>query len=279
MIIRSLKWGLIAASGVIVVGGLIFGRDLSSYVSSSAKSVRSVVKDSVPIEFELQRARDLIEDMLPELRENVQVIAHEEVEVAHLRREIQDAEEKLVSHRRHVGRLRDHLATQQVSYEVGRRSLSRDQVTERLAHSFDRFKQAKVILTSKQRLLDTRERSLQAAQQMLERTRARKAELEHKIEALVAQHRLVKAQAVGTQVEIDNSRLARADKLMTEIQKRLETAQRVLAHEADLFVDPMVDMVDEEELLAEIDSHLDGEFTELATELNEAGDVELTATR
>ena len=38
MIIRSFKWGLVAASAIIVLGGLMLGRDLPSYVSSSAKS-------------------------------------------------------------------------------------------------------------------------------------------------------------------------------------------------------------------------------------------------
>lgn len=279
MITRSLKWGLVAASAIIVLGGLMLGRDLPSYVSSSAKSMRTAVKDSVPIEFQLQRARDMIEEILPELRANVHVIAQEEVEVAHLRRELQQAEEQLAGHRRHVGRLRDQLSTKQVSYESGGRDLSRQQVTERLAQSFDRYKQSQVILTSKQRLLETRERSLMAAQEMLEKTRARKAELEQNIESLVAQHRLVKAQSVGTQVDIDNSKLARAEKLMTEIQKRLETAQRVLAHEADLFVDPIMDEVSETELLAEIDQHLTGEFTELATVMDEVNVGEPTATR
>jgi chromosome segregation ATPase len=264
MIIRGLKYGLIAASGVIVVGGLIFGRDLTSYLRSSARSVQTAVKESVPIDFELQRARDLIEQILPELRANVQVIAQEEVEVAHLQREIEDAEQQLTAHREQVGRLRDQLATHHVSYTVNGRDLSREQVTERLAHSFGRYKQSETILTSKRRLLETRERSLQAAHEMLDRTRARKAQLEQQIEALVAQYRLVKAQAVGTQVHIDNSQLARAEKLMAQIQKRLDTAQRVLAHEADLLLDPVVEVVNESELLAEIDAHLEADFDAIA---------------
>jgi hypothetical protein len=99
---------------------------------------------------------------------------------------------------------------------------------------------------------------------MLDRTRSRKAELEQQIEALVAQYRLVKAQAVGTKVHIDNSQLARAEKLMAQIQKRLDTAQRVLAHEADLLFDPVVDVVNESELLAEVDAHLDADFDVIA---------------
>jgi len=260
MILRSLKWGIALAGGALVLGGLIFGADLYSYVRSSARSVRTVVRDGVPMEFELQRARDMIEDILPELRANVRVIAQEEVEVAHLRGEITDATEKLSLHRKNVAAFRDQLQTRNVSFSVNGRDLSRQQLAERLASSVDRYKQAEATLVSKERLLQTRERSLLAAQDMLERSRSRKAELEQKIEALAAQNRLVQAQAVGTRVSFDNSQLARADKLMTEIQKRLETAQRVLAHEAEFLIDPdttVVASVDEADLLAEVDSLLE----------------------
>ena len=82
MITKWVKRGLIGATGFVLVGGLLFGKDLASYVRSSARGVRTVVKDSVPIEFELRRARDLLEDIIPEMRANIQLIAEEEVEVA-----------------------------------------------------------------------------------------------------------------------------------------------------------------------------------------------------
>ena len=266
MILKSLKWGLVATSGAILLGGLIFGGDLVSYVSCGASSVRSAVKDKVPIEFQLERARQMIDEILPELHANVEIIAREQVEVEHLRKEIYQAADNVSAQRYQVGLLRDRLTTQQVStYQVGSRTISRQQVVERLASRLDRFKQAKTILTSKQRMLDVRDQALAAAEEMLDKTKIRKAQLEEKIEALVAQHRLVKAQAVASEVHIDNSKLARADRLMTEIQKRLETAQRVLAHEADFFADDVVEVFSEDELLAEVDAQLEnGEFDVLA---------------
>ena len=264
MILKSLKWGLVATTGAIVVGGLLFGRDLASYVRCGARSVQTAVKDSVPIEFELERARKMIEEILPQLRANVRVIAREQVEVAHLRREIDEAQHNLAVQRQQVSLLRDRLETQQVSYQVGDRAMSREKVVERLASRLDRFKQAKAIVTSKERLLSTREKSLSAAEEMLDRMRTRKAELEQQIESLVAQHRLVKAQSIAAEVHIDNSSLARADRLMTEIEKRLQTAERVLAMDADLAVEDLVESVSEEELLAEVDAQLNGDFDVLA---------------
>ncbi len=259
VIFKSMKWGTYAAGGALLLGGLVFGTDSLSYLRSSAKSVQSAIKDGVPLEFELQRAKDLVEDILPELRANVRVIAQEEVEIAHLRREISGATEKLESQRHNVSAFRNKLRGEEVTFVVHGRQVSRDQMTEQLASNFDRYKQAEATLVSKQRLLEAREKSLAAAQTVLERSRARKAELEQKIEALSAQFRLVQAQSVGTTVIINDTQLARADKLITDIHKRLETAQRVLAYEADVsgLDDTVIALgINESELLAEVDQSL-----------------------
>ncbi|MCA9190238.1 MAG: hypothetical protein KDB03_00695 [Planctomycetales bacterium] len=265
MILKGLKWGSYAAGGVLLAGGLLFGTDGMSYLRSSAKSVQTAVKDGVPLEFELQRARDMVEDILPELRANVRVIAQEEVEIAHLRNEIATAGDKLAVQRQTVVALREQLRTNDLTFVSHGRKVSRDSLTEQLASGLDRYKQSEATLVSKQRLLEAREKSLTAAQQVLERSRARKSELEQKIEALTAQYRLVQAQSVGTKVSIDDSQLARADKLITDIQKRLDTAQRVLAHESELIeMDSAIVRLDisEADLLSEVDNLLEDD-TEL----------------
>ncbi len=95
MILRWAKWGVMGTVGLGLLGGLLFGKDVVSYVRSSAKGVRTVVKDSVPIEFELRRARDLLEDIIPEMQANIRLIAEEEVEVAALKGEIANNREAL----------------------------------------------------------------------------------------------------------------------------------------------------------------------------------------
>lgn len=83
------KW-IIRGIGVTVVlvitGGLLFGSDLSSYIRSGAKMTQEKVKDAVPIEFELRRAQDLLEEILPEIHANIELISKEEVEIAALKK-------------------------------------------------------------------------------------------------------------------------------------------------------------------------------------------------
>ena len=103
MILKCIKIGLVAAAGLAVVGGLVFGTDAVSYFYTSAKSVRTAMKDKVPTEFELQRARDLLDDIIPEMQANIRLIAQEEVEVAALRAEIERVQVSLADEQARIG--------------------------------------------------------------------------------------------------------------------------------------------------------------------------------
>ena len=265
MVMKWLKRGLVVAAGVSVIGGLLFGKDAVSYVRSSAKSVQTVVKDSVPIEFELRRARDLLEEIIPEMHANVRLIAQEEVEVAALKADISKSDESIQEEKARITKLRDALDTPQAQYCFGGREYPRSYVKEDLANRFERFKESELVLASKRRLLTTRENSLHAAMQLLEQTRARKQTLQDKIESLASQHRLVRAAAVGSQIQVDNSKLAQTEKLIGQIKKRLDVAERVLAHESQFVQAIPVDAVSEADLLTQVDDYF--QTTEKRTKL------------
>lgn len=258
MVGKWVKRGAVAAVGLTLVGGLLFGDDLVSYVKSSANAVQSTVKGAVPIEFELTRARDLLDEIIPEMHANVRRIATEEVELASLKADIKESNEKLAEERARVAKLRDVVGVELASYRLGGQKYSREQVVDDLSRRFERVKEAEVVLAGKERLLIQREATLAAAENMLRKTQSQKSLLEDKIESLASQHRLVQAAAVGSKVQMDNSKLAQTEKLIGEIKKRLDVAERVLARQSE-FVQPIeVSVVDEVDLLAQVDEYLHG---------------------
>jgi len=276
MVVKCVKYSVILAVGATIVGGLLFGKDLVSYVRSSAKSVQTAVKDAVPIEFDLQRARDMTEQIIPELHANIRLIAQEEVEIASLTEDIQKSKQNLADERKRVAAVRAKLDHHQVAYTFGDRKFSREQVTQDLARRFERLKESQVILAGKVRLLETRQNSLAAAMQMLDRTRDQKAHLEQQIEMLASKHRLVQAASVGSQVQIDDSKLAQTAKLLGQIKKRLDVAERVLAHETDFVQVIPVNVIEEKDLLAEVDEYLQADPQAPKSAAAEPGSLELT---
>ncbi|MEZ6193082.1 MAG: hypothetical protein R3C45_17555 [Phycisphaerales bacterium] len=265
MVGKWVKRGAVATVGLTLVGGLLFGDDLISYVKSSANAVQRTAKGAVPIEFELTRARDLLDEIIPEMHANVQRIATEEVELASLKADIKQSTEKLAEERARVAKLRDVVSIETASYRIGGQKYTHEQVVDDLSRRFEGVKEAEDVLAGKQRLLTQREATLAAAEQMLRKTQSQKSLLEDKIESLASQHRLVQAAAVGSKVQMDNSKLAQTEKLIGEIKKRLDVAERVLARESE-FVQPIeVSVVDEQDLLAQVDEYLHGP-TEVAVQ-------------
>jgi hypothetical protein len=258
MITKMLTRSVLVVVAVLVIGGFLFGKDVVSYIHSSARSMRTAVKDAVPIEFELGRAKDLLDQIIPEMHANIRLIAQEEVEVAALKTDIEKSQVAMNDEKAKIAKLRDSLEIQQASYTFGDKEYSRTYVKEDLANRFERFKESEDVLAGKQRLLTTRQKSLESAMTMLEKTRSRKSLLENKIESLTSQYRLVKAASVGTGIQVDNSKLAQTEKLIAQIQKRLDVAERVLAHESQYIQEIPIDAVPEEDLLTQVDEYFNG---------------------
>ncbi|MBN1125304.1 MAG: hypothetical protein JXA82_09875 [Sedimentisphaerales bacterium] len=255
MLWKWFKRGVIITAAVAVVGGLVFGTEAISYVKSCANWTRSTVKDSVPIEFELKRAQQLLDEIMPEIHQNIRLIAQEEVEIAALKSDLERSEESFTEEELRIKALRNCLNTQKATYTFAGRDYNREELKQDLAWRFERFKEAQIVLVSKKQMLSTRENALAASMQMLDRARTQKRILASKIEALQAKHRLLKASTIGSGVQFDNSKIAQTEKLIGEIKKRLDVAEKVLAYESHFVQSVPVDAVQETELLQEIDQH------------------------
>ena len=255
MIRKAIKYGVVPVAAVLLAGGLLFGSDFISYLTSSARSIRQTVKEQVPTEFELQRARDLLEQIVPEMHANIRLIAQEEVEVENLKRDITRCEQGLSEEKARIEKISTLLGGDVQVFQISDRQYTRQAVKDDLARRFESFKEAEVVFQGKQRLLASREQSLAAAMSALQRARHQKDLLADRIESLAAQHRLVVGASVGSKFQIESSKLAQTEKLIGDIKKRLDVAERVLAHEGS-FVQPVeVDVINEKDLLTQVDEY------------------------
>ena len=268
---RCVKFG---AGGLLVffLGAFfLFGSELTSMIQTSARSLQESARESVPVEFELQRAKDKINKILPDLQSQVRMIAEEEVAITSLTKEVQHDQKRLLVEESKLADLRDEMRTTQVSFNIDSRNLDRQQLAEHLKSRFDHFKQGQHSLKSKQRLLDKRKEGLDAALTMLDQMRTRQSELKLKVESLAAQHRLIKASQVQTGTLTDNSQLSQADQLLSQLETRLAVAERVLDYREDLYDLPAEDAaVAETDVLAQFDHYFTPPTSELAVKMDAA---------
>jgi hypothetical protein len=253
---KLLKYSAGAVLAVCLTGFVVFGSDLTSMITTTAKSVQKKVKRSVPMEFELQRAKEKVNQILPDLQSQVRMIAEEEIAVTRLAKEVKADEARLESQETKLTLLREKMRDTQTAYRVGTVDMSRQQMTDHFQARFNHFKQFRVSLHAKEKLLDKRKEGLAAAVAMLDQMRCRQSELKLKVEALAAQHRLIKADQIQSGTLIDGSQLSQADQLLEEIETRLQVAQRVMDYQDDGLSESNLDLVsNEQDVLSEFDEY------------------------
>ena len=211
-----------------VAGSWVLGRDVVSYVRTAGQSCRQAIKAEVPIEFELQRARDMVGRLVPDIRKCMHLIAEEEVSVEHLQREIARTEKDLGKQKDEILALRKDLGEGSGTYKYAGRTYSSVEIRRDLAQRFDRFKTAEETVSSRRQILLAREKSVQAAREKLDGMLSAKRDLEVQIENLDARVKTLQAAQTASRVSVDDSQLSRARELISELNKQLDVSERML---------------------------------------------------
>ena len=76
-----LKKTLIGTAVAAALAVFVFGKDVVSYARTSASSVRDAVKSEVPLEFEIERARKIVENLVPDIRNCMHVVAEQQIDI------------------------------------------------------------------------------------------------------------------------------------------------------------------------------------------------------
>jgi hypothetical protein len=223
-----LKKSLYVGAAAALLLGLLFGRDAIGYVGTSVAQLRQHVKDSVPVEFEIERARNMIKNIDPEIRRSTHLIAKEQVEVQQLASRIDDLQGKLAKDEDNIMKMKSDLETgESYIYYAGNR-YSQDQVKGDLANRFERFKTNDATLVSLKKVMDARQVSLDAAKQKLDGMIAAKRQLEVEVENLEARQKMVEVAKTTANFNFDDSHLSRTKELISEIQTRLQVEETMM---------------------------------------------------
>lgn len=229
-----IKKALFLGVGAAVLVVIIFGAEAMSYLRTSAGMMKSAVRDSVPVEFEIQRARDMLVDLGPEIRKNMHLIAKEEVGIAQLEEQIAERETALAKGRTEILRLRDDLSVGKKKYEYAGRTFTIDQVKHDLSSRFDRFKTCESTLASLHEVFDARSRNLDAARLKLEGMKVARQQLQIEIENLQARMQMLAATRSTSEYTFDESQLGRVRQLVSDLETRLKVDEQLASAEANL---------------------------------------------
>ncbi len=219
---------MIGAAAVTVASGFVFGRDLFSYLRTGASSVRSAIKAEVPIEFEMQRARNLVEHLVPDIRQCMHVVAEQQVDIEHRDQALAAKLKNLDEQKQALLSLRSDLGSGRSVFTYASRSYTSEEVQRDLACRFERFKAAEESLAADQKILAARKQHLTANQDKLNGMMQAKKDLEVKLEQLQARLETIRAAETVSTLAIDDSQLSQAKQLIGELNKQLDVKQKML---------------------------------------------------
>ena len=228
----------------LLLAGIAFlfvGREAASYVSTTAGWVKDSVKGSVPMEFELERARQMVKDLDPEIRKNMHVIAKEEVEVQRLGEQIQEREGKQDKDRNELMRLRTDLQSGQQIFQYASRRYTADEVRVDMARRLERCKSNDATLESMRKVLKSREAGLEAAKTKLLAMQNSKATLIAKLAEIDARREEVAAAEAANQLSFDDSLLGQVKSLVSDLQTRVEVDAKIANAESNFPVEIELD--------------------------------------
>lgn len=251
----------LARGGVVLTAAALlysFGSDGLSYITTAGRLVKDHVKVSVPVEFELERARTMVSGLVPEVRHNLMSIAQEEVGIEHLRKDVARVEADLFQEREHLLKMRSDIENKSGSFKKGIRVATTEEVREELARRFSRYQTSEATVVAKQQLLEARERSLIASRAQVDNMLNVKKDLELQIEQLEARLKTQQNQAVTSEIAIDDSQVSKCRQLVDDLRIRLEVADRIMATNGKYSDVPVPTLTNSADIGEQIDRHFSG---------------------
>jgi chromosome segregation ATPase len=221
MVCSVVKKGILGAALGAGALYLAFGTSAPSYLRTAFHKGRTAVKSSVPVQFEIDRARDEINNLEPAIRDQIETLARASVDVEHLDREIVAIKTNHEAEKKVLTALRESLSTGDFKL-TGNVTYTADEVKAELKNRFDHFKQVRDLLKDKEETLKAKQKSVVAARQQLGQMAATKQALLTKLAGIEARLKMIQTTKETNEFDFDDSALSRAKSTVADLEKRLD---------------------------------------------------------
>lgn len=226
-----MKKCILGVSGLMLVAGLLFGSNLVPYAQTAYDKASRSIEQQVPISFQIDAAKKQLENIGPEIDDMNLQIAKEKVSIKKLEASLERQDDALKKSRGEMLTLRSHIDSGDDFYVAANsKAYTTQRVKDELRIRLASHKTASATMEKDQKVLELRQRSLEAAMERLAEARSQKTELALQIEHLTAQNRMNEVVKTASKLDqFDNSQLARTRSMIEDISARLETEQEMMS--------------------------------------------------
>ena len=250
----------IAAIGLVLVGGLLFGSNFIPYAQTAFQRVKAQAQDAVPLEVQIETARNQLKKIDPEIEDMVWQVAKEKAEIKRLDNDLERQSEVLAKRYDEMMTLREHISSgEEVYVATNGKAYTNDRVTEDLRHRFSLYQTAEATKEKSAQILDLRKVALESALTKIAEAQSQQRELEVQIDNLVARQRMVDVAKTASQLDIDDSQLSKTRGMIDDIGARIDTEEEMLSLAPKYFGEIPVSndsvLADDGDILDEFDAY------------------------
>jgi len=263
---------LVFVAAAVVAGLFVLNTtNLGSYASTAWKKVRASCSKQVPLEFEIERVRNEIAKLSPDMKDHLRAIAEETVKVDNLRDEIASTRTQLAEQKKKILAMRQDVDESKGKKTIwyGEREFPVSRVKDKLAKDFQSYQHCEEALKNKERLLESKEAALITAKEQLTTMRSKKEELEVEVARLESDLKNLRLAQTRSNFQLDDTRLSRINASLASIRDRLKADNIVqdqegqIAHDLEIQVEKKAKTA---EVLKQIDDYFGKDKADVAVE-------------
>jgi chromosome segregation ATPase len=220
------KKGLLGAALAAGALYLAFGTSAPSYVRTAFHKVRGHAHSAVPVQFEIDRAREEVRRLEGPMKDALEVYARTEVEIKWLKDEIATVNGNLDRERKGLHALYSRVKTGDLKL-TGSVNYTAEELKIEATRKLDHCKYVSQILRDKESTLKAKQKIMDAAKQQYNNLTAQKRELLTKLESIEARLQQIAASKQKNEFNYDESALSQAKSNVADLEKRVEVEARI----------------------------------------------------
>ncbi|HZT80892.1 MAG TPA: hypothetical protein VFA26_11740 [Gemmataceae bacterium] len=246
------------AAGLLVLGFTTAGRKACSLARLGWHRVEVGADEMIPPEVEIERLRNELAQMGPEMKKHLGKMAEEMVAVENLKKDIAEHRAELDKQRQAIAVMQKELKSGEKVIEINGKTFPRHRIENKLVGDWETFKRSEALLRNKEQLLEQKEQGLETAREQLKAMEEAKEQLKLELAQLETEVKAMRVAEARDKMHFDDSRLGRVKEDVAKLKNRIKTKIQKDELVRKYTADPGVEInkkVKAEETLKEIDAY------------------------
>jgi chromosome segregation ATPase len=212
--------------GLALLGFTKPGHKLFSHLELAWNKTAVGVNSSVPLDWEIDRITQEIDNLTLDVKKNFSVVASEEVAIERLRRDVTNTKANLEKQKEGILLMKSKLESGAETVSIAGRDFPASRVHEKLSQDWESFKAAEAALKAKEKLIDQKQVLVDNANAKIASMKAQQDKMRTEVARMKADLEAARLAQTQSEVQIDDSRLAGIKSSMADVQDQISKMKK-----------------------------------------------------